>query len=691
MKRILTLLFLCISGAAHAQVNTDSLWQVALDTSLGDTVRLKAVDPLLFSYYGKNVDTVMMLSKLQLEIAEQSEDLSWTSYALFQRGYAHFEASQFQKSIEYYERSIDVYKERGDQERGIANCKSNIALSLLNLGKYEEAFENYSDSRDLYMEVKDSNMVGRTISQLGMIRDFEGRWLESLDFYFEALNIFEQLKDQYGQSVVLLNIGSIYESLNDKPKMLEYLDKSLTLKKLVKDEYGEAIILSSKANIMSQEGKLDEALANHYQAFNVYKKFNSQDKMGESYKSIAIVYLQKPEFDSALYTINKAINLQRELELLPDLSESLHILGNIYINKNAAQKAIKACTEGRQLANNTGYLNSEKKNCLCLSEAYEKQGKYQNAFQFYKYYDTLQDSLINEEATREATRKEMNFSFAKKSLTDSLHFIQEQEITAIKHEAQLKEEKNQRKILYIGLGIISIFSFFLYNRFWVTRKQKNIISKEKQRSETLLLNILPEETAEELKANGTAKARNYDAVTVMFTDFKSFTKISEQLSPQELVSEIDYCFKAFDNIISKYQIEKIKTIGDAYMCASGLPKTNLKHAKDIVTAAIEIRNFMNAYKLERDAIGKPAFEVRIGIHTGPVVAGVVGTKKFTYDIWGDTVNTAARMESSGQEGKINISNTTCDLIQSEFKTAYRGKVDAKNKGQIEMYFVEDEG
>lgn len=213
---------------------------------------------------------------------------------------------------------------------------------------------------------------------------------------------------------------------------------------------------------------------------------------------------------------------------------------------------------------------------------------------------------------------------------------------------------------------------------------------EKQKSENLLLNILPAETAQELKMYGKAKARNYDMVTVLFTDFKGFTQFSEKLSPQELVAEIDCCFSAFDRIIGNYSIEKIKTIGDAYMCAGGIPNPNIHNPIDVVKAGLEMLSFIENLKKERETQGKEGFDIRIGIHSGPVVAGIVGIKKFAYDIWGDTVNTAARMEASGEVGKLNISGTTYQLIKTRFHCQYRGKVEAKHKGQIDMYFVEVE-
>jgi len=214
------------------------------------------------------------------------------------------------------------------------------------------------------------------------------------------------------------------------------------------------------------------------------------------------------------------------------------------------------------------------------------------------------------------------------------------------------------------------------------------LQKEKELSEELLLNILPYETTIELKANGFAKAKDYNIVTVLFTDFKNFTEFSEGLSSHKLVAEIDYYYRAFDNIVSKFGIEKIKTIGDSYMCASGLPVEKESHAHDAVMAALEMRDFVENEKILRKETGKPFFEIRIGLNSGPVIAGIVGIKKFAYDIWGDTVNVASRMESSCIAGKVNISDSTYSLVKDDFDCTSRGKIDAKNKGLIDMYYVE---
>lgn len=213
------------------------------------------------------------------------------------------------------------------------------------------------------------------------------------------------------------------------------------------------------------------------------------------------------------------------------------------------------------------------------------------------------------------------------------------------------------------------------------------MQEEKDKADMLLLNILPEETAEELKTKGKATPRFYRSVSVLFADIMDFTKLAENLTPEELVHDLELYFSQFDEAVNKYFVEKIKTIGDAYMCVGGLPMRNKSHAFDTVLVGLELQRIINIIGKEREESGLRALQLRIGIHSGPVVAGVVGTQKMTYDIWGDTVNIAKRIESACVSGMVNVSAITYDIIKDYFECEHRGKILAKHKGHIEMYFV----
>jgi adenylate cyclase len=287
------------------------------------------------------------------------------------------------------------------------------------------------------------------------------------------------------------------------------------------------------------------------------------------------------------------------------------------------------------------------------------------------------------------TKRELELRFQ----TDQIKILEQDR--ALK-AAEAEQERTARNALLAGLAGLLVLAVMLWRLIRTKQKTNQELARKneqldtaRRRSDELLHNILPEELVNELKVSGITKTRFHDDVTIMFTDFKDFTKISEILTPIELVQEIDHCFRQFDQIIAKYaSIEKIKTIGDAYLCVGGLPAANPSHAHDVVAAALEIRDFIADLYAERTRNGKQAFRIRIGVHTGPVVAGVVGATKFAYDIWGDTVNTAARLESASEPGRVNISEVTYQQVQQGFECRYRGQIATKNKAEMGMYFVE---
>jgi adenylate cyclase len=241
------------------------------------------------------------------------------------------------------------------------------------------------------------------------------------------------------------------------------------------------------------------------------------------------------------------------------------------------------------------------------------------------------------------------------------------------------------RFLYVQLDLRYARRQYMLEKIINKRTEDLIIEKEK--TEALLANVLPKNTASEIMEKGKATKIKYNFVTVLFSDIQGFTKIAEETNPEVLIDELDKFFFYFDSIVEKYGIEKIKTIGDAYMCAGGIPEKNRTNPVEVILAALEMKRYMTNLKETSELEGMKYWDIRIGIHTGTVVAGVVGQKKLSYDIWGDTVNTASRMESSGGAGKINISGTTYEFVKDFFTFEYRGKMPVKYKGELEMYFV----
>ncbi len=391
------------------------------------------------------------------------------------------------------------------------------------------------------------------------------------------------------------------------------------------------------------------------------------------------------DLDSAFYFLDLAANNARGSGDQDTYMSLLINLASVDIERKNYNEALIRLDSVYALADTLG--NLEYRSYVEFSKAtlFEDLSDYEKALLYLRNYVELNSELLNEERVRAVAEMKEKFESEKKARQ-----IQTLELDNL--DATLKTElvaNARNRFLYIGIALL-IGAIGIWTRLQYVRKSRSAIQSEKDISEALLLNILPAEVAEELKLNGKSEAQHFEAATILFSDFKGFTSISEQLSPTELVEEINYCFKAFDQIMMEFNLEKIKTIGDAYMAAGSIPKDNTAKAADVVMAGLEMQKVIAKRKAERDTENLPAFEMRLGINTGPVVAGIVGVKKFQYDIWGDAVNIASRMETSGEVGQVNISEATYGIIKDDprFTFVSRGKVQAKGKGEVLMYFVE---
>lgn len=293
-----------------------------------------------------------------------------------------------------------------------------------------------------------------------------------------------------------------------------------------------------------------------------------------------------------------------------------------------------------------------------------------------------------------AERERLLDSLRYRQAADSLGIAQ-RDLRLERQAAALALKDSQRKLFLALAGLGLLLTATLLYRYHASRRHnavlasKNaLIEAERQRAENLLHNILPAPVARELQETGIAAARRHGEVSVLFSDFTGFSTFSRGLAPENLVRDLDHAFRGFDEIVQRHRLEKIKTIGDAYMCAGGLSEPDPDHAVRMVRAALDFMAFLADWNRDRSAAGLFPFVARIGIHTGPVVAGVVGSKKFAYDIWGETVNIAARMETASEPGRITLSAATHALVAGHFRCTPRGLLTARNIGEVEAYFVD---
>ncbi|HTB32030.1 MAG TPA: adenylate/guanylate cyclase domain-containing protein, partial [Bacteroidia bacterium] len=449
-----------------------------------------------------------------------------------------------------------------------------------------------------------------------------------------------------------------------------YLFKKLKIDEEIKDSLATGYAYLSLGELYLQSGKLDSALLFENKTNTIGKALNNKLLLAYSDSYIGSILSKQGVFDDAYNILEEALQIAKSIDDKETISMIYFNLGEVCVKLQRFPDASNFYAQSLDIAKK---INDKKKimqGYLALTHYDSVSGNLNAVLPHYMEYITYRDSVFNVSNARKIENEKISYDFEN-----------QRAIAKEESERRIQRQKILRDMFIGGFGLALIFSLVFF-------RQRVRIGKEKKRSDDLLLNILPAETAEELKAKGSTIAKDYDMVTVLFTDFKNFTKASESLNAQELVNEINYCYSEFDRIVTTFGIEKIKTIGDGYMAAGGLPVKNSTNAIDAVKAALAIRDFIENEKQKRMSEGKPFFEIRIGMHTGHVVAGVVGIKKFAYDIWGDTVNIASRMESSGEPGKVNISGATYEYVKDQFKCTYRGKVLAKNKGEIDMYFVE---
>ncbi len=528
-----------------------------------------------------------------------------------------------------------------DSTKYLWNAYTMQGTALRSKGDYDKALESHIKAVQIAIDEKSNTNLGKAYITIADVYSVMENHSNSIDYYHQAIDILRKENDSSALAGALYNTGDEY---------------------VFNKKYDSAKIYFKESSL-------------------IFKNINNLTGSAYNLGSIGLIYAEQGNYALAKENINQAITILEELQLYTPISEFLIGLADIYIDQNDLITALSYTQRSLELAQKYGLKKNISESNQKLSEIYQLDGNLPESYKYYKDHIAYRDSVTNIATVQKIADQITDFEVQKK----------EDEILFLEKEAEINELKDKRHktLTYISFAtafFILLLAVGTIRRYRFIKKTNHIIQEETYKSERLLLNILPEETALELKQSGKVQAKKFDSVSVMFTDFIEFTRFSHKLSPEDLVKSVDFYFSKFDEIIEKYDLEKIKTIGDSYMCAGGLPFPTTDHTEKIIQAAFEITEFIEESK-KMDGKKIKAFEVRIGINTGPVVAGVVGTKKFAYDIWGDTVNVASRMECNSSTGKINISEYTYELIKDKYDCEYRGQVHVKNKGMMKMYFV----
>lgn len=531
----------------------------------------------------------------------------------------------------------------------------------LSLGlKYAEELISLSEKlgNDLYLY--------RGYLQKGNKIKYQGDFDLALDAYFKSVEVAKKADYKTGEGSAYMTIADIYSSSNNPSNAMLYYHKAISTLRETEDSVALASAIMNAGDEHFKIKNYDSALVYFRESELIFEKADYPTGKAFSLGNLGMVYANFGQSELAEKNINEAILILEDLENFYPICTYLIAMSDVYLGKGDDAEALNYAMRSLKLAQVHGLKEQISDANLKLSQLYEKAGNIGESFRYFKDHIAYRDSINNLNSVQKMADLRTDFEVSQKQVEVDL----------------LNKEKENQRIILISLVIIVVLGVIILGTlFWYFKN----IQKEKKRSETLLLNILPFETARELKLKGKVEAVKAEKVTVLFTDFVEFSSLAEKIEPEKLVESIDFYFKGFDEIISKYGLEKIKTIGDSYMCAGGIPTPIKNHAINMAKAAKEMIALVEREKKEND--GLPHFEVRIGIHSGPVVAGIVGIKKWQYDIWGDTVNIASRMESASLPGRINLSETTYDLIKNNFPCEYRGEIEVKNRGSFKMYFL----
>ncbi len=609
---------------------------------LADTLLVNDLLQQSKAYFGDSPSRAIALSNQARELARSIPFPKGEAYALKHIGITYYFQGKYMEALDFYRQSLKIFEETNDNV-GIANMFSNIGVIYYDQGDDLKALENYLQSLKFAELTGDKLRILTALNNIGGVYNIkEATYDKALQYYLKALPICEELGKQQELGAISVNIGSIYFARHDDEKAMLYFNKSLKA-------YGDS------------EGGLN------------------------AYNAIGKLYLREDKFELALQNHNKALSLSEKLNAQISIVQSLMGLGNVYAKKGEYKTALSYYKKAEIPALEIRANHELKDLYEQMSMSYAESADYSNAFKYQSLYSNIKDTLYNIATDKKLGSLQFDFDIQKKQGEINL-LVKDNAL----NELQINRQKFAKNVFAGGLILVFLIAILIFRNYRAKVKTNKILDQQKVQIEQLLLNILPSEVAKELQHNGHATPRNYESVPVMFTDFKSFTTHADKLSPQELVLELNNCFIAFDNIIGKYNLEKIKTIGDSYMCAGGIPSPDDNRVFHIVKASIEIQEYIIQNNARRANEGQEPWDLRIGIHVGPVVAGVVGKKKYAYDIWGSTVNIASRMESNGAPGQVNISASTYEMVKDKFHCTYRGKIHAKNVGEIDMYFVESE-
>lgn len=577
---------------------------------------------------------------------------------------------------------VNTAAEKGKLVKVQAKAIAITGVANYKIDEYTKAKALITQAELLSRQNYDTSVIAFSKYWLGNIELNQGQYSKALELYQNVLLLAQKAGDKENMARALDGKATIYEALGEDEKALELYNRSLTVAKEAdfKEWYGN--VTFELANQLYKKGKQDEAIKKYQEAIQLSEEAGNLNNKANCLQQLATIYYNRNEFKQAMNHVQQAMDIFQETGSMSSFSHARLLMCFVFIAEKQYDIAIELAKLSLQEGNENGEIELEKNSAEVLYYAYLYKGDKAKALHYHEIFHELSEKNHTQDVTKKATQIELQSNFEKeRQLAKAVQDKKDAERTA-----EFEKQKLIKKASFVGIGLLAIIAALAIFAFSQKRSDTRLIAEEKRKSDELLLHILPADVIGELKAIR-SETKSFDLATVMFGNIKIISATSERLSPELIAQETEYYFNQFNQIAARYRLEKVETSGDACLCLSALPQSDNDNAFDVISAALDMLQLAKQNQAERGKAANTVFELKIGIHTGPLIAGIVGLRKFSYDIWGDTVNIAARMEQYSEVGKINISAATYELVKGRISCTHHGKTDTRNKEQLDMYFV----
>ncbi len=648
---------------------------VIFQTSVsGSDTIIDSLSSPVFKY--KNI--VDSLERMILSSGEESK------YKIYKKLYDHCVNEYPKDALAYAESGLEIATILEDSAK-ISEMYYDIGDIHRMLSDYNNAVINFKQSLKIREIVFDTNGIAKSLNGLGLVYVRWGDYHIAMENLLEAQKLGEERQNKKLLGMIYNNLGSLYSSMRDPDMAFEYYTRALVINEEIDEKEEIAKTYNHLGIFYASKREVDSAFMFFEKSLSLRIEINDKKGIASSLNNVGGLYQWKNKWDTTLYYYKESLKLREEIGIKQGIAASLTNIAYVYLRMGNFDDALVNLDKALKIAKDETLRNVMLKIYTYYTTIYTIQKDYKIALDYYKLYSNTRNSLFNQKSNNRIADLKMGFESDK----------QEKEKALLHRDIKIQKlkvmrQRNLRNYLIIVVILIIVIIFIINNRYRLKKKAHkalsaahNVIVREKDKSEKLLLNILPVRVAIELKKYGKTEPETFENVTVLFSDFVGFTKLSTTLEPKFLIDELNELFTVFDNIMEKNKCERIKTIGDAYLGVCGLPTPDPDHAKNMIHSTLEILEYLN----KRNQESEVQWLIRMGVHTGKVIGGVVGIKKYIYDVFGDTINTASRMESNSEPMRINISEITYNLTKELFVFEERQAIEVKGKGMMKMFFV----